>query len=259
MNTNQISNRKAAFLMAMEEDGTDINHAIAPAELMAIIAHTNPLKFDEGIEEVWDQSCVDEETYYNYLNRHNCTDEALAEIRHSFLMDPVRAKLNKIKYEKGLIPDDEILAFALFLVGNCRIIEECDFNDELFFEDYAELINITANRLKFLILCMNNGRFDLLNTVIQFAHKEMQTNASTEYCFAEVTPDDGGVLDYYKRMTDHVAFGEDYDLTAAAEKEFWERVNKVREERLKKNDVEDEEIPTRIINDEPLVERDFEG
>ena len=212
------------------------------------------IEYDNLLEDY--QKMVSNDEYTSFRNTLN---EGMIEygkkIKHKYFA----GSLNKIKYEKGLIPDDEILAFALFLVGNCRIIEECDFNDELFFEDYAELINITANRLKFLILCMNNGRFDLLNTVIQFAHKEMQPNASTEYCFAEVTPDDRRVLDYYKRMTDHVAFGEDYDLTSAAEKEFWERVNKVREERLKKNDVEDEEIPTRIINDEPLVERDFEG
>ena len=84
--------------------------------------------------------------------RRQCNDESMAEIRNSFLMDPVRAKLNKIKYEKGLIPDDEILAFALFLVGNSRIVEEYDVIDENELYDMAELVNSTANRLKFLLL-----------------------------------------------------------------------------------------------------------
>lgn len=168
MNTNQIRNRKAAFMMAMAENHKDINHAVAPAELMAIIAHTNPIQFEDGVGTLFMQSGVDEETYYDYLMRRQCNDESLAEIRHSFLMDPVRAKLNKIKYEKGLIPDDEILAFALFLVGNSRIVEEYDVIDENELCDMAELVNSTANRLKFLLQCMNEGRYDILNTVIQF-------------------------------------------------------------------------------------------
>ena len=63
MNTKQISNRKAAFMLAMAEDPKDINHAVAPAELMAIIAHTNPIQFEDGIGTLFMDSGVDEETY----------------------------------------------------------------------------------------------------------------------------------------------------------------------------------------------------
>lgn len=271
MNTNQIRNRKAAFMMAMAENHKDINHAVAPAELMAIIAHTNPIQFEDGVGTLFMQSGVDEETYYDYLMRRQCNDESLAEIRHSFLMDPVRAKLNKIKYEKGLIPDDEILAFALFLVGNSRIVEEYDVIDDNELYDMAELVNSTANRLKFLLQCMNEGRYDILNTVIQFTHKVMETNVDTVYCFDEVIPEDGGVLDYYKRMTDRVEHGKIFDVETEMERAFWEGYQKNYDDRSRKqaenmtppvkcyNDDEDDEIPMRVNDDEPLVERDFEG
>ena len=270
MNTKQINNRKAAFMLAMAENPKDINHAVAPAELMAIIAHTNPLQFEDGVGTLFMDSGVDEETYYDYLMCRQCNDESLAEIRHSFLMDPVRAKLNKFKYEKGLIPDDEILAFALFLVGNSRIVEEYEVIDENELHDMAELVNSTANRLKFLLQCMNEGRYDILNTVIQFTHKVMETNVDPVYCFDEVTPEDGGVLDYYKRMTDRVEFGKTFDKETAAEKAFWERYQKAYDDFSRKHEanlnphlhddgIEDELPPMSYAPDEPLVERDFEG
>ena len=271
MNTKQISNRKAAFMLAMAEDPKDINHAVAPAELMAIIAHTNPIQFEDGIGTLFMDSGVDEETYYDYLMRRQCNDESMAEIRNSFLMDPVRAKLNKIKYEKGLIPDDEILAFALFLVGNSRIVEEYDVIDENELYDMAELVNSTANRLKFLLQCMSEGRYDILNTVIQFTHKKMETNVDCVYCFDEVTPEDGGVLEYYKQMTARVEHGKTFDHETEMEKAFWERYQKSYDDWSRKqtenmsppvsryNDDEDDEIPKHMNDDEPLVERDFEG
>ena len=106
---------------------------------------------------------------------------------------------------------------------------------------------------------------------IQFTHKKMETNVDCVYCFDEVTPEDGGVLEYYKQMTDRVEHGKTFDHETEMEKAFWERYQKSYDDWSRKqtenmsppvsryNDDEDDEIPKHMNDDEPLVERDFEG
>ena len=45
-----------------------------------------------------------------------------------------------------------------------------------------------------------------MNAVVQFARKYKSEQIDTIFCFDKVEPDDGGLADYYKAMTDHDAF-----------------------------------------------------
>lgn len=257
MNTKHIQNRKAAFAIAMENHGSSyLPTTIAPAEMMALVANSDPLNFWNGVNDLTEYANADENDMMEYMLNNQCSDESLSEIRHSFLMDPIRNKLNKIKYEQGLIPDDEILAFALFLVGDSLLVREADTDSYICFDDSATLVNHVANRLKFLCLCMSDGRYDLLNTVIQYARKEMCTTVATNFVFDEVEADDGGVAEYYRTMTDPEAFKKRYE----ANEEAFRKAMKTRAK--DKNifiDDQNDDIPTRADQDEPLVERDFEG
>ena len=60
-------------------------------------------------------------------------------MRNAFSTDPVRMKLSQFKYESGLIPDDEILAFVLFLVADSDLVEYASATGEVEFDDLADL------------------------------------------------------------------------------------------------------------------------
>lgn len=272
MNANQIKNRKAAFMIAMKRDNNDLHRAVAPAELMAILHHCDPLHYEKGIDILLDTSEVREDMLMEYMDSNNCWEHDWNSALDSFLMDPAREKLNKIKYEKGLLADDEILAFALFLVGDSGLVNQSENGGEPGYGDTADIVNHVAKRLKFLFMCMNEGRYDLFNTTIQYARREMKTPVDTSFCFDEFEPDDGGVIQYYKYMTDHRMFSNEYDEWKNQPRKMLENERtKIANDGLKiglqnilnkddkKEDEEDEEFPTRIIQDEPLVERDFEG
>ena len=267
MNTNQINNRKAAFVQAMENDEYDIHHAVAPAELMAILHHCDPLKYNYGVDILINSDYVNEDVLLEYMDDKHCWEHDWEAALNTFLMDPVRAKLNKYKYEKALLADDEILAFALFLVGDSLIVKEADEDEDIDYSDTADLVNHVAQRLKFLLMCMNLGRYDVLNTVIQFARSEMKTPIDTTFCFDTFEPNDGGVMNYFKVMTDHIEYGKRYD-------EWMNEIHKRIEDEKKQKEVNALKAQVKkltekpkdppfdhfgIKQDEPLVERDFEG
>lgn len=266
MNTNQINNRKAAFAIAMENDNSDLHHAIAPAELMAILHHCDPLHYDAGIDVLLETTEVDETLLMEYMDSNACGEHDWNSALNTFLMDPVRAQLNKIKYEKGLLADDEILAFALFLVGDSLLVKEALTGREPEYDDTADLVNHVASRLKFLLMCINEGKYALLNTAIEYARREMSAFVDTSFCFDEITPSDGGVIEYYQFMTDHRVFGKKYgEWKNQFKQKFKEERAKMACEGLKKRlrtvvneDEETDEISPSEY-DEPLVERDFEG
>ena len=257
MNTNQINAKKELFIRAMEKDNKDLIHAVAPAEMMTIIHKCDPLHHHNGENHLLEISNADELCFDNYCFDNHCGESDYMVARDTFLMDPVRAELNKIKYEKGLITDDELLAFALFLVGDSLIVKEHEEDEDIDYRATANLVNHVASRLKFLSSCMNLARYDMLNTIIQFARQDMDTPIDTSYCFDEVEMEDGGVLDYYGRMTDVKEFTKLHDMKEnlhiiarkAAEQMVEEYRKKYPNVGGKKKEYEEE----------PLVERDFEG
>ena len=254
MNTNQINNRKAEFVLAMKENNRDLYRAIAPAEMMAIIHKCDPLHYHNGENHLLEISNADELCFDNYCFDNHCGESDYMVARDTFLMDPVRAELNKIKYEKGLITDDELLAFALFLVGDSLIVQENEEDEDVDYRAKANLVNHVASRLKFLASCMNLARYDMLNTVIQFARQEMDTPIDTSYCLDEVEMKDSGVLNYYDRMTNVKAFTRLHDMEEGLRVLARKAAEKMVEEYRKK--VGDKKIES---EEEPLVERDFEG
>lgn len=167
-------------------------------------------------------------------------------MRNAFSTDPVRMKLSQFKYESGLIPDDEILAFVLFLVADSDLVEYASATGEVEFDDLADLLNHMANRAKFLLMCLREGRFDILNAVVQFARKYKSEQIDTIFCFDKVEPDDGGLADYYKAMTDHDAFATLNDDPTEDDFDDGEEYD----DKLDEYDRDEEE---------PAVERDFEG
>ena len=254
MNTNQINAKKELFIRAMEKDNKDLIHAVAPAGMMTIIHKCDPLHHHNGENHLLEISNADELCFDNYCFDNHCGESDYMVARDTFLMDPVRAELNKIKYEKGLITDDELLAFALFLVGDSLIVQENEEDEDVDYRAKANLVNHVASRLKFLASCMNLARYDMLNTVIQFARQEMDTPIDTSYCLDEVEMKDSGVLNYYDRMTNVKAFTRLHDMEEGLRVLARKASEKMLEEYRKK--VGDKKIES---EEEPLVERDFEG
>ena len=254
MNTNQINAKKELFIRAMEKDNKDLIHAVAPAEMMTIIHKCDPLHHHNGENHLLEISNADELCFDDYCFDNHCGESDYMVARDTFLMDPVRAELNKIKYEKGLITDDELLAFALFLVGDSLIVKEHEEDEDIDYRATANLVNHVASRLKFLASCMNLARYDMLNTVIQFVRQEMDTPIDTSYCLDEVEMKDSGVLNYYDRMTNVKAFTRLHDMEEGLRVLARKASEKMLEEYRKK--VGDKKIES---EEEPLVERDFEG
>lgn len=260
MNTNQINAKKEFFIRAMEKDNKDLIHAVAPADMMAIIHQCDPLHHYNGENHLLEISNADELCFDDYCFDNHCGESDYMVARDTFLMDPVRAELNKIKYEKGLITDDELLAFALFLIGDSLIVKEHEEDEDIDYRATANLVNHVASRLKFLASCMNLARYDMLNTVIQFARQDMDTPIVTSYCFDEVEMEDGGVLDYYGRMTDVAAFAHPHDMKERAYAIAKKTTDKIMKELGKRYpDVFETDGNEKVPEEEPLVERDFEG
>lgn len=251
MNTNQINNRKAALIQSVK-NGNPFNKSIAPGEFLAVVAHTDPVNFNRGFEMLREQTKVDDDDFYDYMVENECSEEKLEAVRNTLYMDPVRAKINKFKYDNGLIPNDEILAFVLFLIADADLVTYANETGEVEFDDLANLINHMAARAKFLLMCLRDNRYDILNLVVQYARKEKSDQIDTLLCFDTVEPDDGGVMDYYRELTSHEAFSSKLDRDA----KICEAAMREREmmERFSSGGNEDE-----YKQDEPLVERDFEG
>lgn len=258
MNTKHMINRKAALIQSLA-DGKDIRHAVAPAEFLRLAALTDPLDFDRGVSALLDHTKADEGEFFGYQFDNECYAAALEVGRNTFFMDPVRAKINKYKYESGLLADDEILAFALFLVIDSMLVTEAQDSGELEFDDVANLINHVANRIKFILMCMHDGRYDVLNTIIQYVRKYKAEEVDTLYCFDTVTPDDGGVIDYFKAMTDHECYGEFYDNLCEERRLAYEARKSFEGFHADESPEDDDEDDCEDEYEEPLVERDFEG
>lgn len=245
MNTNHSFNRKAALQQSIAH-GKSMTKSVAPAEFLSLVAYTDPLNFDRGVHLLADQIGVKETDIRTYQRENECYEASLESMRNAFSTDPVRMKLSQFKYESGLIPDDEILAFVLFLVADSDLVEYASATGEVEFDDLADLLNHMANRARFLLMCLREGRFDILNAVVQFARKYKSEQIDTIFCFDKVEPDDGGLADYYKAMTDHDAFAALNDNLT--EDDFDDGVEY--DDKLDGYDRDDEE---------PAVERDFEG
>ena len=86
----------------------------------------------------------------------------------------------------------------------------------------------------------------ILNAVVQFARKYKSEQIDTIFCFDTVEPDDGGLADYYKAMTDHDAFAALNDDPTEDDFDDGEEYD----DKLAGYDSDEEE---------PAVERDFEG
>ena len=99
-------------------------------------------------------------------------------------------------------------------------------------------------------------QFAILNLVVQYARKEKSDQIDTLFCFDTVEPDDGGVIGYYRTLTDKDAYYEkdgDGCIPAFAGKE------RMRDLGLSDDEDDDYEDESEDELEEPLVERDFEG
>ena len=261
MNTNQINNRKAALIQSIKH-GIPLNESVAPGEFLALVAHTDPVNFNRGFEMLREQTKVDANEFYDYVVENECSEEKLETVRNTLYMDPVRTKINKFKYENALIPDDELLAFVLFLIADSNLVSCTNESGGVEFDDLANLINHMANRVKFLLVCLRDKRYDILNLVVQYARKKKSDQIDTLFCFDTVEPDDGGVIGYYKTLTRHEAFAKTDGggcTPAFATKECMRDLGLCNDEDDvdEDDDYEDDDYEDEL--DEPLAERDFEG
>ena len=258
MNAKQNYNRKAALIQSVK-NGNSLDHSVAPGEFLALVTHTDPLNFERGLCMLLDQIKADEGEFFGYQHENECYENGLETARNTLFMDPVRSQINRFKYEKGLIPDDEILAFVLFLIADSDLVAYATDEGEVEFDDLANLINHMANRAKFLLMCLRDNRYDILNLVVQYARKEKSEQIDTLFCFDTVEPDDGGVIDYYKILTNHEAFGRKCDIDEEVRRAAYAARKNMADLDAYDDEDEDEDCDTSDDFEEPLVERDFEG
>ena len=95
--------------------------------------------------------------------------------------------------------------------------------------------------------------------LIQYVRKYKAEEVDTLYCFDTVTPDDGGVIDYFKAMTDHEAYGEYYDNLCEERRLAYEARKSFEGFRADESPEDDDEDDCEDDYEEPIVERDFEG
>ena len=256
MNTNQINNRKAALIQSIK-NGLPLDYSVAPGEFLALVAHTDPVNFSRGFDMLLQQTKADESEFFGYQFENECYEDKLEMVRNTLYMDPVRAQINRFKYENGLIPDDELLAFMLFLIADSDLVTYANETGEVEFDDLATLINHMANRAKFLLMCFRDNRFDILNLVVQYSRKEKSKQIDTLYCFDTVEPDEGGVIGYYKTLTSIEADAGKY--APAFETKECKRNLGLSDDEDDYDEDDDYEDEFEDELDEPLVERDFEG
>jgi len=205
MNTNQINNRKAQFIESIKA-GLGLRNAVAPGELLALVSNADPINFERGVGVLTMQTGVDSDEMLDYQIDNEFCESALEVARHAVYMDPERSKINAYKYENSLIPDDELLAFALFFIADSDLVISANETGEVEFDDVANLINHIANRMKFFFTCLREKRYDILNLIVHYARKYKSEDIDTRFCFDTVTPDDGGVIDYFNSLVDINAF-----------------------------------------------------
>ncbi len=255
MNERMITNRKREIAEAVRS-GKDIRTVVAPGELLALIGHTDPVSYDRGADMFCQQVGLQPEDLFEYQLDEQLSGEALEIARNSFLMDSTREKINRHKYTNGLIPDDEIIAFAMFLVSDADIISSVNDYGEVEFDDVSDLVNHIARRIKYLLLCIQNGRYDLLNAIIQFVKRNKTDSIDTLFLFPTVETDDGGVVEFYKAWTDSNAYNAFHEKECAKRMAAYEAEKQMR---TLVDDEEDDESDECEDYEEPLVERDFEG
>ena len=205
MNTNQINNRKAQIIESIKA-GLGLRNAVAPGELLALVSNADPLNFERGVGVLTMQTGVDSDEMLDYQIDNECCESALEVARHTVYMDPERSKINAYKYENSMIPDDGLLAFALFFIADSDLVTSANETGEVEFDDVANLINHMANRMKFFFTCLREKRYDILNLIVHYARKYKSEDVDTRFCFDTVTPDDGGVIEYFNSLVDVNAF-----------------------------------------------------
>ncbi len=257
MNTNTINYRKHQITEALKS-GTPLRDAVAPGEFLALVAHLDPLSYGRGSNVLGGQLNVDEDEQFEYEITEQLGDAAVEVARQTYLMDDVRAEINRHKFANGLLADDEILAFALFLVVDSALVNDALDSEEMEFDDVADLINHVAKRIKFLLSCIRNGRLDILNTVIQYTKLKKTENIDTVFLFPTFEADDGGTLEYYKAMTDKNAYRNYFQQELDKSKAQYEESKRLSELLNAEEDDEDAYSDNYEDDREPLVERDFE-
>ena len=205
MNTNQINNRKAQIIECLKA-GLGLRNAVAPGELLALVSNADPINFERGVGVLTMQTGVDSDEMLDYQIDNECCESALEVARHTVYIDPERSMINAYKYENSMIPDDELLAFALFFIADSDLVTSANETDEVEFDDVANLINHMANRMKFFFTCLREKRYDILNLIVHYARKYKSEDIDTRFCFDTVTPDDGGVIEYFNSLVDVNAF-----------------------------------------------------
>ena len=205
MNTNQINNRKAQLIESIKA-GLALRNSVAPGELLALVSNADPINFERGVGVLTMQTGVDSDEMLDYQIDNECCESALEVARHTVYMDPERSMINAYKYENSLIPDDELLAFALFFIADSDLVTSANETDEVEFDDVANLINHMANRMKFFFTCLREKRYDILNLIVHYARKYKSEDIDTRFCFDTVIPDDGGVIEYFNSLVDVNAF-----------------------------------------------------
>ena len=205
MNTNQINNRKAQLIESIKA-GLALRNSVAPGELLALVSNADPINFERGVGVLTMQTGVDSDEMLDYQIDNECCESALEVARHTVYMDPERSMINAYKYENSLIPDDELLAFALFFIADSDLVTSANETGEIEFDDVANLVNHMANRMKFFFTCLREKRYDILNLIVHYARKYKSEDIDTRFCFDTVIPDDGGVIEYFNSLVDVNAF-----------------------------------------------------
>ena len=95
--------------------------------------------------------------------------------------------------------------------------------------------------------------------MLRYVRKCKAEEVDTIYCFDTVTPDDGGVIEYFKAMTDHECYGEFYDNLCEERRLAYEARKSFEGFHADESPEDDDEDDCEDDYEEPLVERDFEG
>ncbi len=257
MNERFILNRKKEIAEGVKF-GKEIRRIVAPGELLALIGNTDPVCYDRGVEMLCRQIGLPSEDLFEYQLDENLNEDSLYAARDTYLMDSTREELNRYKYLHGLIPDDEIIAFAMFLVADADIILNGLEDGEIAIDDVSDLVNHVSGRIKFLLTCIQTGRYDVLNTVIQHVKRNMLGKVETLLLNPQVAADDGGVVEFYEAWTDIGAYNEFHERECAERRAAYEEDDLEGDEEGCEDDYYDDKEYSND-DEEPLVERDFEG
>ena len=124
---------------------------------------------------------------------------------------------------------------------------------------FSDIIGMKGDRTPHVWDDGDNERLDILNTVIHFIKVQKSDEIDTVFLLPTFDADDGGVLEYYKAMTDKDAYKAYFKKECGRLRAQYTK-NERQQAELNADDGDESNNYNNYEDDkEPLVERDFEG